>query len=179
MAKELPVQSNLISSLPFLPKIKNYISQESDQAVCNNPYNMDLYLAELIPSTAIGSGTGKFRPGTSDDGSVDYVTLIVGGQWKKYWYNSSSTNSAVTSMMIAGSRAGTGGSNALQSSDLFIGSGTVTNLQSCSDAAGSSMVPTTMMETIPKSPFGNRSCNRLYNYSKRFTGLYAQRSWVP
>ena len=43
-------------------------------------------------------------------------------------------------MMIAGSRAGTGGSNAIQSSDLSIGSGSVTNLQSCSDAAGSSVV---------------------------------------
>jgi hypothetical protein len=39
--------------------------------------------------------------------------------------------------MKAGARAGTGGSNALQASDLKIGSGTVTNLQSCSDAAGS------------------------------------------
>ena len=119
---------------------KLYLPQDGGQVVCNNPYNMDLYLAELIPSTAIGSGTGKFRPGTSDDGSVDYVTIIVGGQWKKYWYNSTSTNSAVTSMMIAGSRAGTGGSSAIQSSDLSIGSGSVTNLQSCSDAAGSSVV---------------------------------------
>ena len=41
---------------------KFYLPQEGDQVVCNNPYNMDLYLAELIPSTAIGSGTGKFRP---------------------------------------------------------------------------------------------------------------------
>jgi len=116
---------------------KLFLPAYGDQMLCNNPYGMDLLLAELIPSTAIGSGTGKFRPGTSDDGTIDYITILVSGTWKKYWYTSSSTNSAVTSMMVAGARAGTGGSNALQSSDIKIGSGTVTNLQSCSDAAGS------------------------------------------
>jgi hypothetical protein len=119
---------------------KIFLPQYGGQAVCNNPYGMDLYLAELIPSTAIGSATGKFRPGTSDDGSVDYITILSGATWKQFWYNSSSTNSAVTAMMKASSRAGTGGSNSIQSSDLMIGSGTVTNLQSCSDAAGSSVV---------------------------------------
>ena len=39
--------------------------------------------------------------------------------------------------MKAGARAGTGGSNAIQASDLLIASGTVTNLESCTDAAGS------------------------------------------
>ena len=43
-------------------------------------------------------------------------------------------------MMKAGSRAGTGGSNAIQSSDLLISSAAITNLVSCSDAAGSSVV---------------------------------------
>ena len=119
---------------------KLFLPADGDQMLCNNPFGMDLLLAELIPSTAIGSGTGKFRPGTSDDGNVDYMTILDGSTWKKYWYTSSSTNSAVTSMMVAGARAGTGGSNALQSTDLKIGSGTVTNLQSCSDAAGSSVV---------------------------------------
>jgi len=119
---------------------KLFLPAVGDQMLCNNPFGMDLLLTELIPSTAIGSGTGKFRPGTSDDGNVDYVTILDGSTWKKYWYTSSSTNSAVTSMMVAGARPGTGGSNALQSSDLKIGSGTVTDLDSCSDAAGSSVV---------------------------------------
>ena len=43
-------------------------------------------------------------------------------------------------MMKAGSRAGTGGSNAIQSSDLLIASAAITNLASCSDAAGGSVV---------------------------------------
>jgi len=129
---ELTIEGSLSSD-----NQKLFLPATQDNMLCNNPYGMDLLLAELIPSTAIGSGTGKFRPGTSDDGTIDYITLLVSGTWKKYWYTSSSTNSAVTSMMVAGARAGTGGSNAMQSSDLKIGSGTVTNLQSCSDAAGS------------------------------------------
>lgn len=112
----------------------------NDQMLCNNPYGMDLLLAELIPSTAIGSGNTKFRPGTSDDGTVDYVTILSGATWKKYWFNSSSTNSAVTEMMEAASRAGTGGSNAIQSSDILIASAAITDLDSCSDTAGSSVV---------------------------------------
>jgi hypothetical protein len=111
-----------------------------DQMVCNNPYGMALVLAELIPSTEIGSSTSKFRPGTADNGSVDYVTILSGSTWKKFWYNSTSTNSAVTQMMVAGSRAGTGGSSAIQSSDLLIRTAAITDLESCSDAAGSSVV---------------------------------------
>ena len=102
---------------------KLFLPAYGDQMLCNNPYGMDLLLAELIPSTAIGTGSGKFRPGTTDDGNVDYITILDSGTWKKYWYTSSSTNTAVTSMMVAGARAGTGGSNAIQSSDLKIGSG--------------------------------------------------------
>jgi hypothetical protein len=59
-------------------------------------------------------------------------------------------------------RAGTGGSNAIQASDLFIGSGSVTALQSCSDAAGSSVVTNyndgnytklTISGTVPSTGF--------------------------
>jgi hypothetical protein len=112
----------------------------NDQMLCNNPYGMDLLLAEIIPSTAIGSSDSKFRPGTTDDGSVDYVTIMSGQTWKKFWYKSTDTNSAVTSMMEAGSRAGTGTNNALQSTDILIATNSVSDLQSCSDAAGSSIV---------------------------------------
>ena len=38
--------------------------------------------------------------------------------------------------MVAGAKSGSGGSNALSSSDLFIGSGTVTAVQTCTDANG-------------------------------------------
>jgi hypothetical protein len=119
---------------------KIYLPQKGDQWVSNNPYGMELFLAELIPSTAIGSGTDKFRPGTSDDGSVDYVTILSGATWKRFWFTSSSANTTVTEMMSAGTRAGTGGSNALQPSDFLISSAAITDLDSCSDAAGSTVV---------------------------------------
>ena len=61
---------------------KLLLPETNDQMLCNNPYGMELLLAELIPSTAIGSGNTKFRPGTSDDGSVDYVTILSGATWK-------------------------------------------------------------------------------------------------
>ncbi len=119
---------------------KLYLPQTNDQMLCNNPYGMDLLLAELIPSTAVGSGATKFRPGTSDDGDVDYVTILSGSTWNRYWYKSTGANTAVTEMMTAGSRAGSGGSNALQSSDFLISSAAITDLDSCSDAAGSTVV---------------------------------------
>ena len=40
-------------------------------------------LCELIPSTAIGTGTGQFRPGATDaDG--DAITFLSGSQWKRF-----------------------------------------------------------------------------------------------
>ena len=42
--------------------------------------------------------------------------------------------------MEAGGKAGSGGSSAITTSDLFIGSGSISAIQSCSDAAGSSVV---------------------------------------
>ena len=46
----------------------------------------------------------------------------------------------VTEMMQASARSGSGGSNTLLATDLFIDSGAVTNIQSCSDAAGGNTV---------------------------------------
>ncbi len=113
-----------------------YLPEAGNQLVCNNPYGLDLLLAELIPSTSIGSSSTKFRPSSSaGDSSGDSVTFIVSDLWKSYFYKSG-INDSVTSLMVAGAKSGSGGSNALSSSDLFIGSGTVTAVQTCTDANG-------------------------------------------
>ena len=124
---------------------KLFLPVVGDQMVCNNPYGMDLLLAELIPSTSISSNSGdsnynkKFRPGSSSSTTNMDTITIYDGEWKKYWYDSSK-NGAITEMMQAKARAGTGGNNSITTSDLFIGSGNITNIQSCSDASGSSVV---------------------------------------
>ena len=91
-------------------------------------------MTEIIPSTAIGNGTNQFNPGSGSE--KDTITLLSGATWKTYWYDSASSNSAVTSMMKAGARPGSGGSNSIQASDIFIGTGSVTDLQTCTDANG-------------------------------------------
>jgi hypothetical protein len=113
-----------------------YLPEADNQLACNNPYGLDLLLAELIPSTSIGSSSTKFRPSSAaGDSSGDSVTFIVSDLWKSYFYKSG-INDSVTSLMVAGAKSGSGGSNALSSSDLFIGSGTVTAVQTCTDANG-------------------------------------------
>ena len=105
-------------------------------AITNNPYGTDMKLCELIPSTAIGTGNGQFRPGTNDSDG-DTVTFLEGTQWKKFWYKSGE-NSAVTNMHVIGTRRPMeGGSVAgsLDADDLYIGSGSVSALESC-DASG-------------------------------------------
>ena len=142
---------------------KLYLPEEGNQIVINNPAGMDLLLAELIPSTSIStSDSAKFRAGTSNsDTDADYITFLSGSTWKTFWYKEG-INDSVTSMMKAGAKAGTGGSNAITSNDLFIGSGTVTALQSCSDSAGSSIVTNcndgnytkvTISGTVPSTGF--------------------------
>ena len=105
-------------------------------SILNNPYSTDMKLCELIPSTAIGTGTGQFRPGATDaDG--DAITFLSGSQWKRFWYKTG-VNSAVTSMHVIGTRRPMeGGSTAttLDEDDLYIGSGNVSGLESC-NAAG-------------------------------------------
>jgi hypothetical protein len=115
------------------------LPQTDDSYLANNPYGMNLLLTELIPSTSIGSGATKFRTSADSDNITDSITILSGSTWKRFWYKSS-VNDAVTSIMKAGARVGTGGSNAIQASDLLIASGTVTNLQSCTDASGSTTI---------------------------------------
>jgi hypothetical protein len=120
-----------------------YLPEQGRTFIANNPFGMDLLLTEIIPSTQIDDNDTvdtKFRAGdSSTDTDMDTITILSGSTWKKYWYESG-VNSGVTSAMKAGARAGTGGSNALQASDLLIDDDIVTGLVSCSDAAGTSEV---------------------------------------
>ena len=117
---------------------KLYLPESGDLFIANNPFGMKLLLTEIIPSTEIGTETTKFRPGSDDSG--DTITVISGNNWKKYWYKTG-VNAGITSIMKAGAKAGTGGSNAMIASDLMIGSGDITAVQSCTNAAGDN--PTT------------------------------------
>lgn len=113
------------------------LPEEGNQIVLNNPMGMDLLLAEIIPSTAISpSSNSKFRAGTSNsDTDADFITFLAGSTWKTFWYKAG-VNDSVTSLMQAGAKSGSGGSNAITSNDLFIGSGTVTAVETCTNAAG-------------------------------------------
>jgi hypothetical protein len=115
-----------------------YLPVSGDSFIANNPFGMSLLLTEIIPSTEIAdSNNSKFRAGSSvDDSDMDTITVLSGSTWKPYWYKSG-VNSAVTTTMKAGAKSVSG---SVSVSDLFIGSGSVTALQSCSDTAGSSTV---------------------------------------
>ena len=109
-------------------------------SILNNPYGTEMKLCELIPSTAIGTGTGQFRPGATDaDG--DTITFLDGSQWKRFWYKTGE-NSTVSSMHVIGVRRPRNSSGVfeatLDADDLFIGSGNVTGLESCDAAGGTS-----------------------------------------
>jgi hypothetical protein len=118
-----------------------YLPTSGDIFVANNPYGMDMLLTELIPSTAIGTGTNQFKPGAGDtDTGMDTITILDSDTWNTYYYkNGSNANDGVTELMIAEAKAGTGGSNALQAADLKIANGTITSLTSWenSNSAGS------------------------------------------
>jgi hypothetical protein len=118
-----------------------YLPESGKNFIANNPFGMDLLLTEIIPSTEIhDSTTSKFRAGASDsDTDMDTITILASGTWKKYWYKSG-VNSGITTTMEAGGKAGSGGSSAMTTSDLFIGSGSISAIQSCSNAAGTSVV---------------------------------------
>lgn len=115
---------------------KMYLPESGNQVLLKNPYGTDLLLGELIPSTAIGTGTGKFRPGTSSsDSNMDTVTFLAGGStWQSFYYLTG-TNSAVTSMRKLSARYT---SATMGATDFYLGSGGVTNLESC-DSSGSTV----------------------------------------
>ena len=118
-----------------------YLPESGKTFIANNPFGMDLLLTEIIPSTEIhDSTTSKFRAGASDsDTDMDAITILASGTWKKYWYKSG-VNSGITATMEASGKAGSGGSSAMTTSDLFIGSGSISAIQSSSNAAGTSIV---------------------------------------
>ena len=73
-------------------------------------------------------------------------------------------------MMTAGSRAGSGGSNALQSSDFLISSAAITDLDSCSDAAGSTVVSNYNDGNYTKIPPVVQPWSRLYGNDRKPSG---------
>ena len=120
-----------------------YLPESGDIFVANNPYGMDMLLAELIPSTAVGTGNNQFKPKLNSDSdytNADTITILNNSGWSTYYFTDGDNDGGITKIMDASARAGSGGSNALLATDLFIDSGTVTNIQSCSDAAGSNTV---------------------------------------
>ena len=122
----------------FLPEYQN-------SAILNNPYGTDLMLAELIPSTAIGNGSTQFRPGTAayDGEDGDMVTFLSGSTWSRFWYKDGN-NTGVTRMHEIGVRRplDSSGNDAstIDADDLYIGSGSVTAVQSCTDATGTTLL---------------------------------------
>jgi len=107
----------------------------------NNPYGMKMLLGELIPSTSVGTGADKFKPGaTADSDGIDTISILGDSGWDTYYYKTGDNDGGITELMKVGARSGSGGSNALVATDLFVDSGTVTDLESCSDAAGSNTV---------------------------------------
>ena len=110
-----------------------YLPASGDIFVANNPYGMDMLLTELIPSTAIGTGTNQFKPklsGDSDYTNADTITILNDSGWNTYYYTNGSNDGGITELMIAEAKAGTGASNALQPADLKIANGTITSLTS-------------------------------------------------
>lgn len=109
-----------------------YLPASGDLFVANNPYGMDMLLAELIPSTAIGtSGTNKFMPGSdANDTTMDTVSILDDTGWNVYYYLDSVNSDGITELMQVQAKAGTAGSNGLQASDLLIDNGTILSLTS-------------------------------------------------
>lgn len=118
-----------------------YLPESGKTFIANNPFGMDLLLTEIIPSSEIhDSTTSKFRAGASDsDTDMDTITILASGTWKKYWYKSG-VNSGITTTMEAGGKAGSGLAGDMTTNDLFIGSGSITAVQSSSNAAGTAIV---------------------------------------
>ena len=114
------------------------LPEAGEYYIANNPFGMDVMLAEIIPSTAIGTSTTQFNPGSSSSSlEKDTITLISGVTWKTFYYDADSTNSAITEMMKVEARSGSGGSNALTATDLFIGLGNISAVETCTSASGS------------------------------------------
>ncbi len=123
---------------------KMFLPEGYNQVLMNNPYGTDLTLGELVPSTSIGVGdASKFSPGASSSAAnTDTISFLnASGGWDTFYYKSSATTN-VTKMHVLGTRSPNGGSSsaALDSNDFYIGSGAITALDSCTDAAGTNVL---------------------------------------
>lgn len=115
-----------------------FLPAGGNQVLMNNPYGTDVMLGELIPSTEIAaSSSTKFNPGTSASAAnTDTISFLQSdGSWTTFWYDSSSaSNPAVTAMHVIGTRSpreGASSASTMDEDDFFIGSGSVTGLDSC------------------------------------------------
>lgn len=119
---------------------KLLLPESGNQILAKNPYGADMMLAELIPSTMIAPKDGNsslFRAGTTQENS-DLVTFLAGSGWEQFWYDHNHGNTAITSMHEIGTRRpleSDSNATTMNANDFYIGSGAVTNIESC-DATG-------------------------------------------
>lgn len=150
-----------------------FLPSSGDLFVANNPYGMDMLLSELIPSTIIGNNNDQFKAGSSaSDTGMDTISILssVSG-WQTYYYKIGDNDSGITDLMSINARAGNGGSNALLSTDLFIDSGTVTGLQSCTDASGGTTVTNYNDGNFTKVSISGSSQSDLTGFKLSFSDL--------
>ena len=129
------------------------------QFVMNNPFGTDILFTELFSPTSIGTGNTKFKPATDASGDTgDNVFLLAGSTWTKYWYKTG-VNVGITRVATASAKAPSGGT--MSSSDVSLGTGSVTNIQTCnangsvvySEANASDYRKVTIGGTVPAAGF--------------------------
>ena len=108
---------------------KMQLPEAGKQFVMNNPFGTDILFAELISPRSIGTGNDKFKPAADASGDTgDNVFLLEGTTWKKYWYKAG-VNVGITRVATASAKAPSGGT--MSNSDVSLGTGSVTNIQTC------------------------------------------------
>ncbi len=129
------------------------------QFVMNNPFGTDILFTELFSPTSIGTGNSKFKPASDASGDTgDNVYLLAGSTWTKYWYKAG-VNVGITRVATASAKAPSGGT--MSSSDVSLGTGSVTNIQTCnangsvvySEANASDYSKVTIGGTVPAAGF--------------------------
>ena len=129
------------------------------QFVMNNPFGTDILFSELFSPTNIGTGNDKFKPATDASGDTgDNVYLLVGTEWKKYWYKSG-VNVGVTRVATASAKAPSGGT--MSNGDVSLANGSVSNFQTCnangtvvySEANASDYTKVSITGTAPSAGF--------------------------
>jgi hypothetical protein len=117
---------------------KMQLPEAGKQFVMNNPFGTDILFAELISPRSIGTGNDKFKPTADASGDTgDNVFLLEGTTWKKYWYKAG-VNVGITRVATASAKPGTGAVGGMTNSDVSLGTGSVTNIETC-NADGSTV----------------------------------------